>query len=1133
MKKVSISAWTDYWFSPRKTLIFMKFLGIILFSMCVSVHANVYSQQTRVTLEMKNTSLNDVLVELMKQSKVNFLYNYNLVKEVRVDVKANDEELTTVLAGLLPTVGLEYFLNDGVVVIRESPTRAPLPMAPQQEFRVEGRVLDHNRAPLPGVSVRVDSTSLGTSTDVNGRFTLRLPVERGVLVFSFVGFKTSRVPFVAGKELAVVMEEEVGELGDVVVTGIFTRQKESFTGSSSTYSVGELKAIGSQNVLQSLKTLDPSFAIIESNEWGSDPNRLPDINVRGKTSVVGVVEEYREDPNQPLFILDGFESTLSTINDLSMDRVESITVLKDAAATAIYGAKAANGVIVVETKAPVAGILRLNYNGTAQFSFADLTDYNLMNASEKLEFEKLAGYFYSELDENGIPLNTQGQLDYNARLAEIRRGVDSYWMSEPLRFATTHGHTLYVEGGDQRVRYGVGFSYKKTAGVMMGSNRDAINGNFRLIYRYKNLSFNEYLNIDYTYSEREKVAFARYSEANPYYRKRDENGEILKVMDVREWRNGESGYTYDGEFSSFPVYNPLYDNSLSSYDRTRSSGYRNNLEVEWRPVESLRLRGRFSISLSDDQQKVYRSPYCSDFIDAAEAIRGRYTEKNTGNTNYDGDFSFNYGELLNEKHMLSAVGGLRMSSNSTESSEYTTRGFIDDRRSNPAFSTGFLAGTRPAYLSSERRSASFYLIGGYAYGGRYLLDANIRSDGASVFGASRKFSTTWSVGVAWNLHAESFIRDFIPAINMLKLRYSVGNPGNQNFEAYIASNVYDYVTAYPNPFGLSATILMWGNPNLAWQKTIDNNYGIDIELFNRRLKITADYFSKNTDPLLLYIPLAPSTGDTQAPVNAGKQLTTGFTGTINATIIQNGSMRWNVNFNARHLKYEYGNIEAFVTKYNNESKGNNLTRFYDGGSKEDLWAVRSAGIDPATGREIFIKKDGTQSFVYDFADEVVVGNSTPDLEGVFGTSFYYKGFTASLNFRYRYGGQIFLKTLYDKVENITVRKLAYNQDRRALYDRWKNPGDVTKFKTLHFDRWGGIVSPISSRFVANENTLTGESFSLGYETSTAAWLKQIGASSMTVRGYMNDIFRVSTVLDERGLSYPFARSFSLSLGLRF
>ena len=248
---------------------------------------------------------------------------------------------------------------------------------------------------------------------------------------------------VAGKKVInVVLKEELTTVDEVVVTGIFTRKKESFTGSSTTFTTKELKMVGNSNILQSLKTLDPAFAIMENNEFGSDPNHLPNIEIRGKTSVNGLTEEYNTDPNQPLFILDGFESTLATISDLSVDRVASITILKDAAATAIYGAKAANGVVVVETKAPEAGQLRVNYTGNLNFTFADLSDYNLMDAEEKLEYERMAGVF-----------STTSQLNYyNKYKEEILRGVDTYWLSEPLRTAVTHRHTLTMEGGDEALR---------------------------------------------------------------------------------------------------------------------------------------------------------------------------------------------------------------------------------------------------------------------------------------------------------------------------------------------------------------------------------------------------------------------------------------------------------------------------------------------------------------------------------------------------------------------------------------------------------------------------------------------------------------------------------------------------------
>jgi hypothetical protein len=264
-------------------------------------------------------------------------------------------------------------------------------------------------------------------------------------------------------------------------------------------------------------------------------------------------------------------------------------------------------------------------------------------------------------------------------------------------------------------------------------------------------------------------------------------------------------------------------------------------------------------------------------------------------------------------------------------------------------------------------------------------------------------------------------------------------------------------------------------------------------------------------------------------MNLGSQLTEGYTASISVTLLRAESLSWSVRANARHWRYEYQDIESAVGQYNSTSMGVNLKRFFDGGSPSDLWAVRSAGIDPASGKELFYTRDGGQDFIYDPKDEVILGNTDPDIEGVIGTSFYYKGFTASMNFRYRYGGQIFLSTLYNKVEGISSSGLAYNQDKRALYDRWQKPGDVTQFKGVALLGY----TPISSRFVANENTFAGESITLGYEVVDAAWLRRIGASSFSVSGYMNDIFRVSTVLDERGISYPFARSVSFSVGLRF
>ena len=1089
-------------------------LGIYLVLLTTfTVSANGFSQKVKVTLNLEQRSILEIIKELRKVSDYQFLYRVDELRKCgKRDLKVQDAGVEEVMRQLLDGTHLTWRLDDDVILIKTAPKTAA-PAVPQKVRTVQGVVSDTKGGKLPGVTVILKGTTLGGVTDAEGNFKFEIPDQKDmILVFSFVGMKKQEVKYTGQENLHIVLEDDIAEMEEVVVNGIFTRKKESFTGSTTTFTSKELKMVGNQSVLQSLKTLDPSFAIIENNEFGSDPNHLPNIEIRGKSSIVGLTDEYETDPNQPLFILDGFESDLETINDLSMDRVQSITVLKDAAATAIYGSKAANGVVVVETKLPAMGSLRVNYNGNLQLTFADLSDYNLMNSYEKLTFERLAGC-YRLIDDEGNILDEEQDQIYNDLMKEVARGVDTYWMNEPLRFATTHKHTLSIEGGDATFRYGAGLSYGKTEGVMKGSDREVMNGNIRLIYRKGKLSFTNNLNINYSKADREPVAFSEFAKANPYFRKYDENGELKKIL----FQNYAATY-----------YNPLYDMNQTNFEETKTTGFTNNFEVDWRVIDEVRVRGRFGLTKSNEQMKKFRSPFNTEFNSQADiANKGSYEERNTQNLNYDGDFSLTYGKLFNEKHMVNVVGGMRLSQNGSNNSAYKVQGFIDDEFSNPAFALGYQKDGNATYQDSKKRAVSYYLNFGYAYDDRYLLDVNYRSDGSSVFGSDRQFTNTWSVGLGWNIHKEAFFSD-IEGISLLKLRASIGNPGNQNFDDYISTRIYTYNTDNMNIFGSSAIVSNLGNRNLEWQKTLDRNIGFDIIFLDNRLRVNFDYFNKRTDPLLVQIGTASSTGVKTLPRNVGKQITEGITLTMNYSIIRREDMFWSVNMNLRHQTSEYKEMSEVLTKYNLDNRNRNLTRYYDGGSPSDLWAVRSCGIDPATGREIFLDKNGEQTFVHNYDDEVVVGNSDPKVEGVIGTSFYYKGFSASINLRYRLGGQIFMQTLYDKVENLSSSKKWENLDKRALYDRWKQPGDQAKFKSIASSE----VTPISSRFVEDNNVLSGESISLGYE-STAPWLKHIGASSMSVRAYMNDIFRISTVKNERGLSYPFARSVSFSLGVTF
>ncbi|WP_281543440.1 SusC/RagA family TonB-linked outer membrane protein [Butyricimonas virosa] len=983
---------------------------------------------------------------------------------------------------------------------------------------VRGKVVDEKKLPIPGVSVRLGGTSLGTATDVDGKFKLLVPADTATLVVSFIGMKTEvvKIPRLkAGeeqKELTIVLREEDVKLEDVVVTGIFTRKKESFTGSASSYSAAELKTMGTQNILQSLKTLDPAFAILEDNQFGSDPNRLPNMEIRGKSSMLGLRDELDADPNQPLFILDGFESTLAAINDLDINRVASITILKDAASTAIYGSKAANGVIVVETVKPEAGKLQVSYTGNMNLSMPDLSSYNLMNAREKLEFERLAGRFepasWSTTSE--VELNRL----YNEKLKVIESGVDTYWLAEPLRVGVNQKHSLYVQGGEGNFLFGLGAGYNGVSGVMEKSDRDVISGNIDLIYRMSKFQFSNKFSLTSTDYRNPIVAFSEYAAANPYYKKRNETGTIEKWLENNNF---------------FKAANPLWNASQNSRDEGKNLALTNYFMAEYFPTVEWRVRARLGLTYGNDDTEKFYSRNDTRFENMETIKKGEYRSSNTRTNQVEGELSVTYAKVLG-KHRINLVVGGNVSSNKSLTQGYSAVGFPDGDFSYPSFSNGYPENGTPTYYESVSRSVNGYFNTGYSFDDRYLMDFSLRTSGSSVFGTSRKYNTTWSVGLGWNLHKEKFIMDHVGWIDLLKLRASIGNPGNQSFDSAQSLLTYSFQYGSMNYFGLGAMLAQIGNPDLKWQITVDKNIGLDVTLFNKRFSLTADYYYKVTDPLLIKVSTPLSSGTETYMTNAGEQVSQGLTASVTYYIFQNFEERfsWMVRANVRTQKTRIDKIGNKLSTLNSSGKGSNTVRYYDGADPDDIWAVKSAGIDPSNGKELFYAKDGSYTYDFSYDDEVICGNTRPDVEGVIGSSLNWKGFSVSLNFRYQMGADVFNEALYSKVENISRSDLNKNQDKRALYERWQEEGDIVRFKNIA----SAETTPMSSRFVQEENVLTLESVYLGYEFYDG-WIKKLGLSSLKFQVSMRDVFRASTIRSERGISYPFARSMEAGLSFNF
>ncbi|MDE5988137.1 MAG: SusC/RagA family TonB-linked outer membrane protein [Duncaniella sp.] len=988
-----------------------------------------------------------------------------------------------------------------------------------------GVVIDDEDEPLPGVTVMiVGKKGNGVATNENGEFAIGLKDKTCTLRFTYIGMKPQEVRAQAGKSVTVRLETDAATMDEVVVNGIYTRNIESFTGTVSTFNADQLKTIAPQGVIKSLALLDPSVILTENVDFGSDPNKLADISINGKMNVQALSQEYETDPNQPLFILDGFESSLQAISDLNMDRVESISVLKDASATAIYGSKAANGVIVVETKKPTAGRLRLSYNGSVQVAWADLSDYNLMNAAQKLEFERLSGvYNYNPvgapsvgLDENGLPISEPQRELYLERLRLVKEGYNTYWMNEPLRTAVTQSHNVYIEGGDQAFRYGAGLSYNNTQGVMKKSDRDVINGNITLSYRVDNFNFSNQTTISHTGSNQETVAFSRFAQMNPFYTKYTEDGQVAKYVYKDTSAGGET------------IWNPMWDLRQNSYRKGDIIAITDNFQFEWRATRQLRIRGNLQYSTSKTTNETYVSPNETSQDGLEQLKRGSYTNANSSNNRYSGRINASYGAYWGI-HTLNAVGGMQVSDSRTKSHSYGVQGYLNDQFSNPNFSVGYPEGGKPSSSDTHSRNVSYYANLNYAWDMRYLLDFNLSRSGASQFGIDDPFTTTWSVGVGWNAHNEKWFKPN-KYISYLKINASYGNPGNQNYDAKLASSIYEYYTAYTNPFGLAAIVNQWGNSGLKWQKTDTYNVGLNVNMFDQKLMLSTSYQIRMTDPLLVRIDLPSSTGATSAPMNIGG--TDNRSWSLNATyyVFRRGDLNWYFSGNINTNRTKYYKIGDLLEQYNEAGRGSkSLERMYDGASTTGLYIVRSAGIDPATGNEIFIRKDGTYTYEWSADDEVLYGDTNPDFSGTLSTSFLYKGFSVGATFSFRSGAEVYLSTLMNKVENISNTSLKYNQDLRALTDRWKKPGDIAKYKRID----DTSATNQSSRFVATEHTLDCASINFGYRTTTMPFLRTIGASSFDIRFYMNDLFHLSNIKEERGLSYPFQRSFSLSLGLSF
>lgn len=1000
---------------------------------------------------------------------------------------------------------------------------------------VYGRVIEKlSKEPMVGVTIRLDGHSTGVITDINGCYVLTLPEKGGLVIYSYIGFETRKIKVTSRQKVDVQMVEATESIQEVIVTGYNSIQKESFTGNTTKIEKEDLLKVNPNNLISAIQTFDPSFRIQENLAAGSDPNSLPQFVLRGQTGIGETTlgqtstssisrEVLSGNSNLPIFILDGFEVDVEKIYDLDMNSIHSINILKDAAATAMYGSRAANGVIVIERRAPEAGKFRVQYSGVLSAELPDLSSYNLMNAREKLETERLAGLYDSNTPE--IDPYTNG---YYQRLNNVLTGVDTYWLSQGLRTALNHKHSVFIDGGENDVRWGVELGFRGTEGVMKHSSRKNANAAFYVDYRIGGLQIKN--KVTYTYNKSTDVpfnSFSDYSHLLPYMRLYDENGDYVRRLEK-----------FDG--ASGTQVNPLYEiNFYNSFDHSGYDEVTDDLSLNWRITDGLRLRGQFSVLMRNSTGDLYKDPASASYSASTGNINGEKTESTQKRTVIDGSLSLMYNNTF-KGHNLNICLSSNMRQTQSTASETRYRGFPGGDLVSSNYAAEVYG--KPSSSDNTTRLVGALLTSNYTYNNIYLADLTGRIDGSSEFGSDKRWSMFWSTGAGINIHNYDFMKSN-ELFSMLKFRASYGLTGKTNFSLYSAKDMYQLQTDSWYPTGYGVFLYQMGNPNLKWERKYTLDYGVEIGLWHDKIYLKASAYDERTIDLITDYTIPSSTGFTSYKENMGKVKNTGVELELRARLYSDrnwlfqlyGSFARNKNtiIEISQAMRDYNKrVEELFSGYNPESSSDSkyaktYLKYYEGASLTSIYGMKSLGISPTNGKEIYLRRNGDVTDVWSADEWTIIGDTAPEGQGSFGYTLSYKQLSMFASFLYTFGGDAYNNTLVSYVENADIKN--DNVDKRVLLDRWQKPGDITTMKDIR-DR--NVTTGASSRFVQKNNTLQWSSLTMSYNFRPEQ-LKKLHLSGLRLSFTMNDLFYWSTIRQERGLDYPYSRSFNLTTNIIF
>lgn len=1005
------------------------------------------------------------------------------------------------------------------VPVMASETQAEIQSVSQsKEGRiVKGFVQDKNNEPIVGCTILIPGTNVGVSSDLDGKFEINLPEGQTKLVFSYIGFSTVEVDVKGKNTVDVTMFQDVVNLQDVVVVGYNLVKRSQITGSISEVKSDKINKQASASLEDRLQGKTAGLLITSGS--GQPGSNDISIRIRGTGSING--------SNTPLYILDGISVEPAQFAALNNDDIADIQVLKDASATAIYGSRGANGVIVIKTKSGKEGKTNISYNMKLGLAMLRDPKTEMMNGAENIQYQKycleanpnarnfpLMQLMYLEQKAASGSLTPDEAMMWNsgkARLARARK-TDTDWIDLMTQNGITKDHSLSISGGTEKTKFYISGSYIDQEGSLKGSELKRYNTRINLDHRindFVDFGVTSTMGYSKSHSSDPGTGANRFNWSNPWFT----SLLAYPYEDPDQWYNGDN-----------PTLITKYFTRKTNNLRLVGSGFLNLRFTDW-----LKFRSNFGVdyynnrNMSALERNHPKAVADKGNLSQGTSVMRRYTWTNT----------LNFNHTFADKHMVSGVAGFELFDGIFESFSQTGHDldqFMTDTPAGIGDKTG--SSDNPPSIGGGKTHSNLLSVfsqATYTYDNRYHLSASLRYDESSKFQGSNKGAIFWSLGGAWDMRSEDFMSG-AEKIDLLKLRLSYGTNGNQG-----GIGDFDYETGYGKTSynGVPGYVrVKMGNPHLKWETSRQFDLGVDVRSFNSRLNGSIDFYHKKTQDLLMFKKISQLSGSGQIQTNAGSVINTGVEFTLNAVPVRTKDFEWTIGGN---ITYNKNKIDDLGTWANEDNKFVNGDNIYEVGKPLGTWyMVESAGVNPETGEAWFYDQQGGKTEDINVAPRVDKFKSYEiPWFGGFNTQLSYKGFELSANFNFAFNYYI-MNTSKWFVDNH-----AFNGNKpKYMLTMWREPGQQTKVP--RFDAKNN-PSPWASQFLQDASYLKLKTLRLAYTPNRKILDKIRFVKSMTMFLQGENLI---TWTDYQGMDpevngshdtmiYPIPRTFIFGLNINF